>query len=100
MDSINELRKIADLMVEYERKKIEYELEYNKQYREAYLTIDYAKSETQKKMIIENQLSKLKVEIYYYEQLIKELTRKTNQIKTEIDVVKAICFNLRAELKL
>lgn len=94
--NLNELTKQMNL---YSQKKVKTELEYKHKYRYLMITLE-AKTEAQKKQIAELNCEKLEIKLAYYNEILKELSQKSNQLRTELDILKTIGFNIRQELKL
>lgn len=93
------LKQVSKELTKYEILKAKAEFEYNKLYRRTLLSSS-AKTETQKKQIAEMACEEYEVKILYYTEIIKQLNRISQNYRTDLDVLKTLCFNLRQEMKL
>ena len=59
-----------------------------------------SKNENQRKILTEIECEELELKSMYYEELVRELNRKSMEIRTAINVLNTIGFNIRQELKL
>ena len=55
---------------------------------------------SQKKVKAELACEKLEIRVVYLTEIIRELNQKATQLRTELDVLKTIGFNIRQEMKI
>lgn len=97
--TVLDLKSINKEITKYDRKRVQLETEYKQKFRASVLSSN-AKTETQKKQMAEIQCQDLEVKLAYIEEVLRELNRLSSSLRTDLDVLKTIGFNLRQELKL
>lgn len=99
--AVLQYKELNQKIAEYERKKIKADLEYKHKYRLSYLSKSEGPgTESWKKSFAEMECEKEEIKLQYFEEICRELVRKSNEIKLEIDVLKTISFNIRQELSI
>lgn len=93
------LFKVADMINNYERLERESKLNYERQYRRAYLA-STEKTDTAKKARAELHCEDLENEWLMNEQVRIELTRMSNSLRIDLQTLSAIGNNLRQQLKM
>lgn len=83
----------------YSQKKVKAELEYKHKLRYHQLTVQGSNA-TEKKQLAELACEKLEIRVVYLTEIIRELNQKATQLRTELDVLKTIGFNIRQEMKI
>ena len=58
------------------------------------------KTESQKKRIAEIECEDLEFRLAYIDEVINELTKISQSLRVDLDILKTIGFNIRQELKL
>lgn len=93
------IKKINSEMEKYDRLRTAKELEYKRKFRREFQEAQGTNA-TQKKIIAEINCEELESELRYYENVVNELTRMSAVLRTDLDILKTIGFNLRQELKI
>jgi hypothetical protein len=93
------LFKVADMINNYERLERESKLNYERQYRRAYLA-STEKTDTAKKARAELACEDLENEWLMNEQVRIELVRMSNGLRIDLQTLSAIGNNLRQQLKM
>lgn len=99
-NNLYELREVNFELTKIEREKTKIDLKYKRKYRTEYLKNTDSKNENQRKILTEIECEELESKSMYYEELVRELNRKSMEIRTAINVLNTIGFNIRQELKL
>lgn len=99
-NNLYELREVNFELTKIEREKTKIDLKYKRKYRAEYLKNTDSKNENQRKILTEIECEELESKSMYYEELVRELNRKSMEIRTAINVLNTIGFNIRQELKL
>lgn len=107
MDNLNKtlintglaLKRINNELQENERIRLQKELEYKQKFRREMQSAS-GRTEAQKKIVAEINCEELETELVYYDQLTKELTKLSNSLRIDLDILKTIGFNLRQEMKI
>lgn len=99
ISALLKLREISKKLDDYSRKKVERETIYKHKYRKFLLSAE-GKTESQKKLLAEIACEEEEIAVAYLDEVIKELTRYSYNLKTEIDVIKTLGNNARTELRL
>lgn len=81
-----------------EREKVVIQTKYEKKKRDAYMKHSSAPNEKTRSILVEIDVEREKYELDIVDQQVKELVRDLNSIKTELDTLKAITYNLRTEM--
>lgn len=100
MQTVVKLKELNKNIIEYERRRVKAELTYKHKFREAYLLQDQNRTEYWKKTNAELACEKEEIQMLYFQEICSELSRKTREIRDEIDVLKTLSFNYRQEMKL
>lgn len=95
-----ELRKCNLQISQVDRKRLEKELEYKRNYRRAYLDVKDFKTETQRRFLAEISVEEIEMELFGLREIIDELQRYAFTLKNELDSLKTIGHNLRQEMRL
>lgn len=99
IDTTLKLREVNKRLDYYSRKKLEAEVLYKHKYRETLLETE-AKTESQKKLLAELECENEEIKVLYLEEMIKELTRLSYSLKSEIETMKILGNNIRVEMRL
>ena len=93
------LKEVTRQINEYERKRTQLDLEYKHKYR--LLMVDStAKTESQKKRVAEIECEEIEFQLAYVNEIINELTKISQSLRIDLDVLKTIGFNIRQEMKI
>lgn len=93
------LREVSKRIDSYSRKKLEAEVIYKHKYREFLLQAE-GKTESQKKLLADIACENEEIKVLYLDEMVKELTRLSFQLKSEIETLKILGNNIRLEMKL
>lgn len=97
--TLRNLKEVSRELTKYEREKVVLETEYKHTYRQTLLSSS-AKTESSKKLMAELTCEELESKIMFYEEVIKELTRMSSNLRMDLDILKTLSYNLRQEMKL
>jgi hypothetical protein len=93
------LKEITRQINDYERQRTQLDVEYKHKFRR--LMVDSTvKTESQKKRIAEIECEDLEFRLAYIDEVINELTKISQSLRIDLDILKTIGFNIRQELKL
>jgi len=92
------LRQKREQLKRKERDRVVLDKKYNDKRRQAYLANSNAPNEKNKSILVEIATEEEAYNLAITEQQVKELSRDLSTIKTEIDTLKAISYNLRTEM--
>lgn len=93
------LKNINKKLAKYEKQKTELDVQYKRKYRKAFLETE-VKTESHRKIYAEIACEDLEIKILYLDQIIKELTRISFSLRTELEIVQTIGHNIRREMTL
>lgn len=91
------LKNINKKLAMYEKQKAELDVQYKRNYRKAFLET-VVKTESHRKIYAEVACEDLEIKIMYLDQIIKELTRISFSLRTELEIVQTIGHNIRREM--
>lgn len=93
------LKEVTRKINNYERERTNLDLEYKHKFRR--LMVDSTvKTEGQKRRIAEIECEDLEFRLAYINEIINELTKISQSLRVDLDILKTIGFNLRQEMKL
>lgn len=93
------LKRVNAEIEKYDRIKRIKELEYKRKFRREIVDAQAATA-SQRKAIADINCEELESEVAYYTSVVDELTRISSVLRTDLDILKTIGFNLRQELKI
>lgn len=93
------LRSISNELTKYEKKKREVDLALKRKFRSEFLQ-STADNSTIRKMLAEVACEELEWKSAYLDEIIKELVKDSNRLRTELDILKTLGHNLRQEMRL
>lgn len=93
------LKNINKKLAYYEKQKAQYDVLYKRKYRQAFLNAD-TKTESHRKIYAEIECEDLELKIIYLDQMIKEITRASFALRTELEILETIGHNIRREMTL
>ena len=93
------LKNINMKLSTHEKTKALLDVEYKRKYREAFTNAE-PKTESHRKIYAEIACEDLELKIIYIDQIIKELTRLSYSLRTELEILQTIGHNIRREMTL
>ena len=93
------LKNINMKLSTHEKRKALLDVEYKRKYREAFTNAE-PKTESHRKIYAEIACEDLELKIIYIDQIIKELTRLSYSLRTELEILQTIGHNIRREMTL
>ena len=93
------LKEVTRQINDYERQRTQLDLEYKHKFRQ--LMVDSTiKTESQKKRLAEIECEDIEFQLAYINEIINELTKISQSLRIDLDVLKTIGFNVRQEMKI
>lgn len=93
------LKEVTRQINDYERQRTQLDLEYKHKFRQ--LMVDSTiKTESQKKRLAEIECEDIEFQLAYINEIINELTKISQSLRIDLDVLKTIGFNIRQEMKI
>jgi len=93
------LKNINKKLSKYEKTKAQLDVEYKRAYRKAFFDAGPT-TESHRKIYAEIACEDLELKLLYVEQIIKELSRISYSLRTELDIIQTIGHNIRREMTL
>lgn len=93
------LKEINKQLNIFEKLRLQKEIEYKRKFRNELLNAT-ARTESQKRILAEIECEDIESELAYYDSIVKELNRLSLALRTDLDILKTIGFNLRQEMKI
>lgn len=100
IQAIIRLKNVNKQIIKVEEELLKIRFQYDKKYRETYLSLDENKTQIVKKMYAEMACEDLGYKKACLEETSKQLVRISYEIKSELDALNMLSFNIRQELKL
>lgn len=96
---VNNMRVINNKLMKYERIKVKKAAEYNHKFKNSIIEMDSG-TDSRKKLLAEIKWEDEALELTYLDQMIKELTRESFFLRTQLDIVNTMGHNIRREMTL
>lgn len=97
--TVMNLKEVNRQLTNYERERTEVELNYKHLYRSTLIN-STAKTESAKKRVAEVACEDLEIQLFYLDEIIRELNRISSGLRIDLDILKTLSFNLRQEMKM